>query len=304
MRQLSIDEVVRIKSYQPSLTSRERGWNGVTVDLCRPHENCCANYPALDHHVVSYCPSGSARLIQRRAGSVHDAVVSGGISLILPAGYESSWEGNAAASARLRVPASLIACAGEQIGSRNISQIEIRNVFETRDLVIERLALILLSELEREPHPTQMLIFDQVSCALAAHLLRSYNAFEVDDGHRAPSFGPVDLARLTEFIECNIDQTITLADLAGTANVSRFHFARLFKRSTGMTAIRFVEQCRIRRAKSLILETNLPLAEVALMTGFADQSHFTRRFQRQLGCTPGAFAREYGARRSARAVSG
>jgi AraC family transcriptional regulator len=87
-------------------------------------------------------------------------------------------------------------------------------------------------------------------------------------------------------------------------NVSRFHFTRLFKRSTGLTAISFVEQCRIRRAQALISETDLPLAHIALMTGFADQSHFTRRFHRHVGCTPAAFAREQSRRRSARRSPG
>ncbi len=106
-----------------------------------------------------------------------------------------------------------------------------------------------------------------------------------------PSLGRSELARLTEFIEDQYRPNHRLAELAAIVNVSRFHFTRLFKRSTGMTAISYVEQCRIRRAQSLILETDLPLAEVALLTGFADQSHFTRRFHRRIGCTPAAFAR-------------
>ncbi len=61
-----------------------------------------------------------------------------------------------------------------------------------------------------------------------------------------PPLGRLELARLTEFIEDNIDRTIGLAELAEIVNVSRFHFTRLFKRSTGMTAISFVEQCRLR----------------------------------------------------------
>ncbi len=86
----------------------------------------------------------------------------------MPAGYDSLWEGDAAASARLRIPTSLITSAGEQLGRRSTSQIEIRNVFETRDTVIDRVAQILLAELERKPHPAQALIVDQVSAALAA----------------------------------------------------------------------------------------------------------------------------------------
>ncbi len=88
--------------------------------------------------------------------------------------------------------------------------------------------------------------------------------------------------------------------LAAVVNVSRFHFARLFRRSTGMPPIAFVEQCRIRRAQTLIVETDLPLSDIALVIGFADQSHFTRRFHRHVGCAPAQFAREHGRRRRRR----
>lgn len=300
---VSIDEILHVLSHKPTATTRERGWNGVTVDLYRPIYDCSESYPALDHHTICYCPSGSARLVQGREGMVHEGVISTGVSLIMPAGYDSTWEGDAAASARLRIPTSLIASAGEQIGRRNMSQIEVRNVFEVRDVMIERFALILLGELERVAHPTQALIVDAVSCALAAHLLRSYNAFEAVEQDEVPSLGRRELARLTAFIEDNIDRSIGLAELAAIVKVSRFHFARLFKRSTGTTAISFVEQCRIRRAQSLISDSDIPLAEVALMTGFADQSHFTRRFHRHVGCTPAVFAREQGRRRSTRRMS-
>jgi AraC family transcriptional regulator len=302
-KRVSIKEIIDVLSHRPIATTRERGWNGVTVDLYRPLLDCSERYPALDHHLICYCPSGSARLIQGRDGVVHEGLISAGVSLLMPAGWDSSWEGDAAASARLRIPTSLVASAGEQIGHRSTSQIEIRNVFETRDTTIERVALILLAELERKPHPAQALIVDQVSCTLAAHLLRSYNAFEPIEPREVPSLGRIELARLTEFIEDNIDRTIGLAELADIVNVSRFHFTRLFKRSTGMTAISFVEQCRIRRAQSLILETDVALAEIALMAGFADQSHFTKRFHRHTGRTPAAFAREHGRRRSGRRAS-
>ncbi|WP_144140425.1 helix-turn-helix domain-containing protein [Paraburkholderia sp. BCC1884] len=301
---VSIDEIVNVLSHRPTATTRERGWSGVTVDLYRPLVNCSERYPALDHHLICYCPSGRAKLVQGRDGVFHEGVISTGVSLLMPAGYDSIWEGNAAASARLRIPTSLIASAGEQLGQRNVSQFEIRNVFETRDPVIANVAQVLLGELERKPHPAQALIVDQVSCVLAAHLLRSYNAFEPMSEFRAPPLGKAELARLTAFIEDNLDQTIGLAELAAIVNVSRFHFARLFRQSMGMTAISFVEQCRIRRAQSLIAETDIPLAQIALMTGFADQSHFTRRFHRHVGCTPAVFARERGRRRPTRRLSG
>lgn len=303
-RLISIDEILRARSNPPCATTRERGWSGVTVDLHRPRLNCAESFPGLDHHMISYCPAGNARLVQGRAGTVHESMISAGVSLILPAGYDSSWDGDSAASARLRVPASLVDMAAEQVGRRSMAQVEIRNVFEVRDTAIERLALILLAEMDLKPHPTQALIVDGVSTALAAHLLRLYNVFELAEPRDERSLGRVELSRLIAYIEDNIDRTIGLAELAEIVNVSRFHFARLFKRSTGQTAISFVEQCRLRRARALIAETDLPLSEIALMTGFADQSHFTRRFHRHVGSTPAAYARERGRRRTGRRSDG
>ncbi|NYH16464.1 AraC family transcriptional regulator [Paraburkholderia bryophila] len=294
---ISIDEILSARPQRPIATTRERGWSGVTADLHRPYFGCAERHAGLDHHLICYCPSGSAKLIQSRAGVVHASVITAGTSYIMPAGYESAWEGDSGLSARLRVPTSLVDSAAEQLGQRP-GQVEIRNVFQVRDAVIECLAQTLLVEMDRPAHPVQVLIVDALSTALAAHMLRGYNAFELVEVSPERSLCKLEIARLTEFIEDNLDRTISLEDLASVVNMSRFHFSRLFKRSTGSTAISFVEQCRIRRAQSLITDTDRPLAEIALTVGFVDQSHFTRRFHRHVGCTPAVFAREQGRRRS------
>ncbi|WP_109482062.1 AraC family transcriptional regulator [Paraburkholderia sp. C35] len=294
---VTIDQIVHVLSHRPTATTRERVWSGVTVDMYAPLHDISERYPALDHHLICYCPSGSARLVQGRDGQVHESLISSGVSMLMPAGYDSLWEGNASATARLRIPTALIASAGEQIGRHGTTQIEIRNVFETRDPVIEHIAQVLMGELERKPHPTQTLIVDHMSVALAAHLIRSYNAFEPVIPQERSALSKREVAQITEYIEDNLDRSIGLDELACIVNVGRFHFTRLFKRSTGMTAISFVEQCRIRRAQTLLIETSIALAEIALMTGFSDQSHFTRRFHRHTGRTPAAFAREHGRRR-------
>ncbi|MCA8094290.1 AraC family transcriptional regulator [Burkholderia anthina] len=296
---VSIHQIFNVLSHRPFATTRERGWSGITVDLYDPLPDVCERYPALDHHVICYCPYGSARLVQGRDGVTHESLVSAGVSMLMPAGYDSRWEGHASATARLRIPIALVAAAAEQLASR-VAPVELRNVFSTRDVVIEHIAQILIAELGRAPHPAQTLIADQLSSALAAHLVRSYNLFEPILPADVPPLGQKEIARVTDYIETHLERPIGLDELAGLVNVSRFHFTRLFKRSTGMTASSFIERCRIRRAQTLILDTDLPLADVALMTGFADQSHFTRRFHRHVGCTPAAFARDCGRRRATR----
>lgn len=300
---ISIEDVPHILPYQSVSTSRGLGWDGITVDVYRPLASCSDSYRALNHHLVCYSPSGHARLVQARCGTVHEGSQSAGTTLLMPAGLDATWEGDMTATARLRVRPEHLLSAAEQIGRHAISQVELRNVFQERDAMIEKIALMFTAELERPRHPAQRLLADALSSALAAHLLHCYNAFEAVEAVQPPPLGRIELAKLTEYIEDNIDHSIGLAELAAIVNVSRFHFSRLFKRSTGETAIAFVEQCRIRRAQALLAETEAPLAEVALMTGFADQSHFTRRFHLMVGCTPARFARDQGMRRSTRRFS-
>lgn len=297
---LTIDEILHSRPQMPIASSRERGWGGVTLDLHQQYFDCAERYPGLDHHLICYCPEGSGRLVQTRGGVVHDSVISAGNSYIMPAGYESTWEGDASPSARLRIPVSLVSAAADEIYSKQRYQVEIQNVFEVSDLTIERLALTLMSEIERKNHPVQLLIVDSISNAIALHLLRDYNTFPIVKIDNQPSLSQIELGQLVDYIESNLDRTIGLSELAALVHVSRFHFSRLFKRSTGSTPIDFVEQSRIRRAQTLIIQTTLPLAEIALITGFADQSHFTRRFRNRVGCTPAAFSRDHGRRRTTR----
>ncbi len=131
----------------------------------------------------------------------------------------------------------------------------------------------------------------------------SYNKRNAcSNGPTNPPLTEAELSRIRGYINDHLAHPIELVDLAVLVNLSRSHFARQFKRSTGVTAIKFVEQCRIMKAQSLLVESALPLVEVALMTGFSDQSHFTRRFRLHVGSTPAAFARTHGTRRAARRV--
>ncbi len=80
----------------------------------------------------------------------------------------------------------------------------------------------------------------------------------------------------------------TLNDLAAEAGLSLFHFIRAFHRRPGLTPHEYVVNVRIKHARQL-LASGLPVARVAFQTGFADQSHLTRRFRASVGVTPGRY---------------
>src|SRR5258706_334568 len=100
------------------------------------------------------------------------------------------------------------------------------------------------------------------------------------------------LRHVLVYIHDHLDQQLTLAELSFLAGMSTYHFARTFKRVTGVAPHHYVLNARIERAKSLLLRGNLSIAEVAQKVGFFDQSHFTRYFKRLVGITPQILLRQ------------
>jgi AraC-like DNA-binding protein len=93
-------------------------------------------------------------------------------------------------------------------------------------------------------------------------------------------------------IEARLDGDISPAELAQECGLSVSHFARAFRRSTGMAPHQWLLQRRVAKAKQAMRETDAPLVEIAVSCGFADQSHFTRVFSKAAGISPGCWRRQ------------
>jgi AraC-like DNA-binding protein len=94
---------------------------------------------------------------------------------------------------------------------------------------------------------------------------------------------------IEEYIDTHLDTALELNRLAALVGLSPSHFTRCFYKSFGSTPHRYVIHCRVLRAQELMSATQLPLTEIGLTVGFADQSHFSRRFMQVVGVPPGAF---------------
>jgi transcriptional regulator GlxA family with amidase domain len=94
------------------------------------------------------------------------------------------------------------------------------------------------------------------------------------------------LRRVCEHVENNLGGQLALADLARAAGMSRMHFAAQFRVATGMSPHSYVTHRRILRAKTMLSETTMPIADVALCVGFKTQPHFTTVFRQHVGYTP------------------
>ena len=94
------------------------------------------------------------------------------------------------------------------------------------------------------------------------------------------------LDRVIDYIHSNIDRPLGVDEVAAAAQQTWSHFPRLFRKSTGMSPYQFVIRVRLEQALGLLRDSRLPLAEVALRAGFADQSHLCRWMRRAYGASP------------------
>jgi len=115
--------------------------------------------------------------------------------------------------------------------------------------------------------------------------------------HVRGGLAPWQIRRVTSYIEANLHAKITIDDLASLARISVSHFAHTFKRSFGQSPHKYVLRRRTERAQGLMLASEASLGQIALECGLADQSHFTRLFQRFVGESPGAWRRSRGVSR-------
>jgi len=95
--------------------------------------------------------------------------------------------------------------------------------------------------------------------------------------------------RAIDWLERSVADDVRLADIAQIADLTPFHFLRVFKQETGVTPYRFLVRARIRRAAARLTQTEQPITNIAYDVGFGDLSNFVNTFRRELGCSPSQF---------------
>ena len=161
-------------------------------------------------------------------------------------------------------------------------QIEHRVIF--LDPTILHIAQLLKTEVISSGVAGKLFV-ESLRNVLAIHLLRRYGQ-ALKPAVLDKRLSPLQMQQVKDHIEENLAEDLSLAELAALVPMSEFHFARLFKATTGETPYRYITQRRIERAKVLLSVTQLSVAEVAYRVGFANQSHFTVQFRKLVGATP------------------
>ncbi|MCV9966347.1 AraC family transcriptional regulator [Pararhizobium sp. BT-229] len=188
---------------------------------------------------------------------------------------------------RFQIPFSLIRTFASELSRPDLSGL--RCAPGTRDEVMLGLAQALVPALER-PHQASRLFLDQIGLAILTHLTQTYGALYFPAARKG-TLASWQEKRSLEYLSARIDGQLSLAELAEACGLSRSYFIKAFKASFGCTPSRWLTEYRVARAKDLLLQ-DLPIAEIAIACGFADQSHLTKGFSAATGQTPARFRRE------------
>jgi AraC family transcriptional regulator len=239
------------------------------------NQNDHVRYEAPHNHTLSLYLKGGTGTRRLDAGNV-----SGwpGAVCIMPAGQSSEWE----ITNRFRFV------------HLYLSDERLRSMFsETHDCDARQLDLTEANFVDK-PNVAQPLA-ELARAAMSNNMLHAEGAL-TDligglSGRKARLLGglaPHVLRRVEDYIEAYLTTTIHLNDLALLANMSEFHFHRMFRLVRGYPPHAWITGQRVRRAKQR-LRSDTPIAEIAVDCGFSSQSHLTRVFRNQTGRTPAQF---------------
>ena len=135
---------------------------------------------------------------------------------------------------------------------------------------------------------------------LLVHILRNYSTPRLSEELELSRVGLVDrrIRRSVELMHTQLDQDLTLKSLAAASYLSPFHFARLFKKLTGLSPHNYLASIRATRAQLLLAETDLSVTEIGARVGYLSGSHFTKAFRLATGATPREFRKSLVSRNS------
>jgi AraC family transcriptional regulator len=272
---------------EPLLSSRSRGWSGLTLELHSFHE--LDTVVQAPDHVIAVHLAGTVTLHRERAGRTQSRTMNPGDITITPVGPPVHWrQSGLSLSVLLRLsPEYVRTVAGDEC-ALDPDRFDIQDSFAARDPHIEDLGRLLLAGLELEGADSHLYV-DTLTCDLAIHLLRCYTTASNAPSWPKAKLSPHKLRRAIQYIDENLRNQLTLSSIANAVMLSPGHFAHAFRQATGVAPHRYVLERRVERAKELLRDSDMPITEIADRVGCSSHSHFSVLFHRVTGLTPRQF---------------
>ncbi|NEU99605.1 helix-turn-helix transcriptional regulator [Bradyrhizobium uaiense] len=244
--------------------------------------------PMTDHVIMTYV--GTVQRLERRNGS---SIVAGtardGTVSIIPAGSMSRWD--------IYHPMDIIQL---YLPDATLKRVALEaNIITPHDLV-ERTAhpdlvtsrlLVSAADTVQDNEALDNLFRQQLSDLLATRMLSAHTGQSALHHPALGGLSPAVLRRAIERLQSDSDEDVSLAALASDSGLSRFHFCRAFKESTGLTPHNWLRRYRLEQAMIMLRDSNNSVAQVATTLGYASQTAFAAAFRKLTGETPSDWRR-------------
>jgi len=248
--------------------------------------------PQESHHILYFHLDRPVQLTCRldgrgeRYGGVHYP----GHLWVLPAGVTGQWTMEAPAdSLVLRLSPLLVRETADGLRLKS-AQAKVTPAMRVRDPHLEYMGWLLRTEREAG-YPYGRLFVDSLAAAIAARLLRRAGHTTTTPHVSKRQLPRWRLRTVCDYIKGNLDRDLSLAELANIAGFSVSHFKPLFRQAVGLPVHRYVVECRVERARQLLLQGDRSMGDIALEVGFTHQSHMVRCLRRVLGISAADVAR-------------
>jgi AraC family transcriptional regulator len=281
------------------LSSIDRGWFGLSAELRNHRKGVIPWSSPQSNTEICVDLSGNDSLVTRRAAGVEDRRVArhGTIWLSPPGLPEGSVEiaEDLVGILHIYLPPSRFSqlYLGIDIDESSVRLLRYEGAFE--DALLFEIAHAIAAELRAQTWAGSVLV-ETLANSLAARLVQKHTRASVLSPPRLTREG-LDrrrLYRVLDYIAANLEGDLTIDRMASIANLSKYHFARAFRKSTGQSPHSYVSAKRFERAKALLMQGERSLVDIALALGFSCQANFTRAFKQATGQTPGHFRENLG----------
>lgn len=244
--------------------------------------------PMTHHVIMAY--NGSVQRMERRSGrSVVTGTFRPGVVIIIPEGSSSRWDiPKPVDVVQLYLPhASLTRVADEAAIAKQVNLLE-RTA--QPDLITSRLLLSAADVLVGN-EALDTLFRQQLIDLLATRLLAAHTGSPATFQPIRGGLSPKALHRAFERLRSDSDADVSLAALAAEAGLSRFHFCRAFKESTGLSPHAWLRQHRLEQAMDMLRNTDASVMSIAATLGYTSQTAFAASFRKLTGETPSDWRR-------------
>ncbi|OCK60631.1 AraC family transcriptional regulator [Bradyrhizobium sp. LMTR 3] len=244
--------------------------------------------PMTHHVIMAY--NGSVQRMERRSGrSVAIGTFRPGVLIIIPEGSSSRWDiPKPVDVVQLYLPDTTLKRVADEAGTPTSTNLLERTAHP--DPITSRLLLSASDVLEGN-EALDALFRQQLTDLLATRLLAAHTGSATTIQPVMGGLSPKVLCRAIERLRSDADADVSLAALASDAGLSRFHFCRAFKESTGLSPHAWLRQYQLEQAMNMLRDTDDSIVSIAAALGYSSQTAFAAAFRKLTGETPSDWRR-------------